>query len=129
MANGEIVFEAPWQSRVFGIAVALSEQGHFSWAEFQQQLIRVIRTWDDEQDEKRHDTWDERTRQSEYHYFDHFSAALSAILRSKGMLVEQELDALVAAYRERPHGHDHGDHTHHHNHTNNQPHDHPEKGR
>ena len=26
-ANGELVFEAPWESRAFGVAVALHESG------------------------------------------------------------------------------------------------------
>ena len=31
MANGEVIFDAPWQGRVFAMAVALSEQGVFVW--------------------------------------------------------------------------------------------------
>ena len=34
MANGELLFEAPWQARVFGMARALSEQGLYTWDEF-----------------------------------------------------------------------------------------------
>ena len=29
--NGELVFEAPWEARAFGLAVALSEAGQFPW--------------------------------------------------------------------------------------------------
>ena len=32
--NGELVFETPWESRSFGIAVALSKSGVFDWEEF-----------------------------------------------------------------------------------------------
>ena len=31
MQNGEVVFEAPWQSRVFSMAVSLSEAKVFHW--------------------------------------------------------------------------------------------------
>jgi nitrile hydratase accessory protein len=40
--NGELVFEEPWQGRVFGMAVALHEQGLFAWEEFRQELIASI---------------------------------------------------------------------------------------
>ena len=40
--NGELVFEAPWEGRAFGIAVALAEQGRYEWEDFRQWLIGVI---------------------------------------------------------------------------------------
>ena len=40
--NGELVFEEPWQGRVFGMAVALHERGLFEWEEFRQTLIAQI---------------------------------------------------------------------------------------
>jgi len=40
--NGELVFEEPWQGRVFGMAVALHEQGLFAWEEFRRELIARI---------------------------------------------------------------------------------------
>jgi nitrile hydratase accessory protein len=40
--NGELVFEAPWQSRAFGMAVALNEQGTFEWNAFRQRLIDEV---------------------------------------------------------------------------------------
>jgi nitrile hydratase accessory protein len=40
--NGELVFDEPWQGRVFGMAVALHEQGRYEWEEFRQTLIRRI---------------------------------------------------------------------------------------
>ena len=32
--NGEFVFEAPWEGRAFGMAVALKDQGHCEWGDF-----------------------------------------------------------------------------------------------
>ena len=40
--NGELVFEEPWQGRVFGMAVALHERGVYEWEEFRQGLIANI---------------------------------------------------------------------------------------
>jgi nitrile hydratase accessory protein len=40
--NGELVFEEPWQGRVFGMAVALHERGLYEWDEFRQTLIAQV---------------------------------------------------------------------------------------
>jgi nitrile hydratase accessory protein len=40
--NGELVFEQPWQSRAFGMAVALSEQGAYGWDDFRRRLVEEI---------------------------------------------------------------------------------------
>ncbi|MSQ27100.1 MAG: nitrile hydratase accessory protein [Dehalococcoidia bacterium] len=37
--NGELVFEAPWEGRAFGIAVALNEQGLYPWRSFRNSLV------------------------------------------------------------------------------------------
>lgn len=41
-ANGELVFEAPWQGRVFGLAVGLVERLDLDWDQFRQRLIAAI---------------------------------------------------------------------------------------
>ncbi|MBV6823620.1 nitrile hydratase accessory protein [Pseudomonas sp. PD9R] len=41
--NGELIFEAPWQSRAFGMAVSLSQQGLFTWATFRGELASSIK--------------------------------------------------------------------------------------
>ena len=40
--NGELVFEQPWESRAFGLAVGLSEAGVLPWPEFREALIYAI---------------------------------------------------------------------------------------
>ena len=40
--NGELVFEAPWQGRVLGLAVGLVQQQGLEWDEFRQRLIAAI---------------------------------------------------------------------------------------
>lgn len=97
-ANGEIVFEAPWQSRVFGMARALSEQGVFTWDEFREKLIQQI---------------SDNTDEGEYHYFDHFLEALTRLLTERQLCREEDLSALAGTYAQRPHGHDHA-HSHEH---------------
>ena len=41
-SNGEMVFDAPWESRLFGVTMALVEAERFSWSEFQQRLIASV---------------------------------------------------------------------------------------
>lgn len=40
--SGELVFHAPWERRVFAMAVALCEQGFYTWDEFRERLIAEI---------------------------------------------------------------------------------------
>ncbi len=41
-SNGELVFEAPWQARAFGMAVALLEREGLGWEAFRRHLIPAI---------------------------------------------------------------------------------------
>lgn len=92
MANGEVVFEALWQGRVFGMARALCEQGCYTWDEFRVKLIEEIANAGDEPDD---------------HYFDHFLAALTSLLSDKNLCEPGELHQRTEVLAERPHGHDH----------------------
>src|SRR5262249_45367404 len=40
--NGELVFDAPWQGRAFGMAIALNGRELYEWEEFRQALIAEI---------------------------------------------------------------------------------------
>jgi nitrile hydratase accessory protein len=46
--NGELVFTAPWQSRAFGMTMALCDAGGLEWEEFRQRLISAIAAWEAE---------------------------------------------------------------------------------
>ncbi len=99
IANGEVVFQAPWQGRVFGMAHLLAEQGHYTWDEFRAQLIEKIGDWD-------------RSAEADdpsvaYHYYDHFLAAFQALLAEKRLLDNVSVDDRFQTFSERPHGHDH----------------------
>lgn len=41
-SNGELVFTKPWESRAFGIAVALCDEGLLEWDAFRDELISEI---------------------------------------------------------------------------------------
>jgi nitrile hydratase accessory protein len=41
-ANGELTFDAPWQGRVFGVAIELTNQLGLPWDDFRRRLIAAI---------------------------------------------------------------------------------------
>ena len=96
MANGEVVFEEPWQGRIFAMAILLHEKGLFSWPEFQAELIAVISVWDNTE-----------SSESNYQYYEHFSEALKNLLNKKDIVGSGEISDRFDEFRSRPHGHDH----------------------
>ncbi|HUP87618.1 MAG TPA: hypothetical protein VM143_18335 [Acidimicrobiales bacterium] len=40
--NGELVFEAPWQGRAFGLCVAILEREGLEWDAFRSHLVAAI---------------------------------------------------------------------------------------
>ncbi|MEQ8859515.1 MAG: nitrile hydratase accessory protein [Pseudomonadales bacterium] len=107
MANGEVLFDAPWQGRVFGMARALAQAGAYDWDEFRARLMDEIAGWD-----RRHGA----DPTAEYAYYDHFLRAFERLLADKGLVSADSVGARATAFRARPHGYDHH---HHHDH----PHD------
>lgn len=93
MANGEVIFEAPWQGRAFGLARVLCEAGHYSWDEFREHLIANIAHWEsDNQGEP-------------YQYFDCFLSALMELLDQTGLCQSEALGVREAEFTARPHDH------------------------
>jgi nitrile hydratase accessory protein len=101
-ANGELVFAAPWESRVFGVTLSLYEAGHFEWSAFQAELIESIKAW-----EASHEPG------ASFEYYHCWLDALERLLDRLGVVEGAQLRARVAQYMSRPVGHDHGhDHDH-----------------
>jgi len=69
-------FDADWQRRAFGLAVALSEFGHYPWQDFQRELITAIGGWEETPVDAR-DRWE---------YYEHWVAALHQVVARHGML-------------------------------------------
>jgi cobaltochelatase CobN len=76
--NGELVFEAPWQARVFGMAVALSEEARYDWEEFRQELIRAVA--------------EAEARDGAFEYYEAWLLAFERVLARKGLLAPADLD-------------------------------------
>ena len=89
--NGELVFDAPWESRAFGLAVGLSQAGVYTWDEFRERLIAEIAAWE----AVGHPA-------EEWSYYERWLAALESILEAKGIAGDGELDARMDAIAATP---------------------------
>jgi nitrile hydratase accessory protein len=76
--NGELVFEEPWQGRVFGMAVALHERGRFEWEEFRRALIAQIAAAE--------------ARPGPFVYYEIWLQTFEELLAGKGLVTGAELD-------------------------------------
>ncbi len=94
--NGELVFEAPWESRLFGLTLSLCEAGRFEWEEFRRLLIEEIGAWEASHEDS--EGWS---------YYARWASALERLLAAKGLLANAEVDYRMREFAARPHGHDH----------------------
>ncbi len=88
-ANGEMVFAEPWEARAFGLALALSTEGHYEWDAFRQSLIRSISTW-----ESTHDVADPG-----WSYYERWLEALERLLVDRGLVAADEIDERAEEFR------------------------------
>ena len=94
--NGELVFEAPWERRVFGLTMALVERGAIDYASFRENLIAEIGA--SEQSGRLEEEWS---------YYRCWARALESLLIDRSTLSPSEVETRVEALAQRPHGHDH----------------------
>ena len=87
-SNGELAFNAPWERRVFGVTMALTD-GVFSYEDFRQQLIRCVAEAPDRP------------------YWQSWAAALEEVLSHACAIDAEAVDARHRQFLARPHGHDH----------------------
>ena len=80
--NGELVFDAPWESRAFGMAVVLNESGKYEWPEFVNNLA----------DEIKLDLAEEHT------YYEKWLHTLADLVAERGLFSETELDQRTHEY-------------------------------
>ena len=101
-SNGELVFAAPWESRAFGLAMALHDGGLFEWESFRQQLIAAVARAE--------------AAGGEFSYYRCWLEALQTLLDLEGLVDEASVENLAAELACRPAGHDHGNDDHDHGH-------------
>jgi nitrile hydratase accessory protein len=91
------VFAEPWQAQAFGLAVKLSEQGHFTWKEWAAALAEELKA-----------AANRGEPDDGSHYYEYWLMALERLVTAKrlsdpaAMLARKE--AWADAYRHTPHG-------------------------
>ena len=87
------MFDDEWQRRAFGLAVALSEFGHYPWEAFQQELIASIGSWQDAPPDAR----------GRWEYYEHWVTALRSVVQRHGLLDEGYVNPEDRAASQSPH--------------------------
>lgn len=82
--NGELVFEEPWEGRVFGLAVAMTQGGIYDWAEFRHRLVEETRV--------------DESREEPNAYYQRWVRALESLVVDRGLITSTEIEARAAAY-------------------------------
>jgi nitrile hydratase accessory protein len=71
-------FDHEWQRRAFGLAIALSEFGHYRWEDFQHSLIQKIAHWEGTPESER----------GAWQYYDHWVAALETVIADHRLVTD-----------------------------------------
>jgi len=79
--NGELVFQSPWESKTFGMAVALHKNGLYDWEDFRKLLILKIKEWQSKPADNRR----------EWNYYERWTSSLEELLVKKGIITRKEL--------------------------------------
>jgi nitrile hydratase accessory protein len=82
--NGELVFNAPWEGRAFGMALAVRAQHRYSWRRLQSLLERRITAAGPADDGS--------------HYYEHWIASLEDLLVEGGLISRADLDRRTEEY-------------------------------
>lgn len=98
--NGELAFEAPWESRLFGLTMSLHRAGVFAWEEFRTLLIEEIGRW-----QARAGTGEPGSEP--WSYWERWGTALETLLARRRVCTREELATRVEVLLTRPTGHDH----------------------
>ncbi|HEV8468056.1 MAG TPA: nitrile hydratase accessory protein [Candidatus Limnocylindria bacterium] len=78
--NGELVFEAPWEGRVFGLVVALTKTPGFEWEDFRRLLIAEI------------------ARDPDADYYAKWLSAFERFVLERRVLTNEELESRKSEY-------------------------------
>ena len=101
--NGELTFQAPWEARAFGLAVALNEKEIYEWREFSAELAATIAVAEQNKDPSS--------------YYARWVDSLEELVIARGLISREQLDARTAEYTSGIHD----DHDHPHDHQIQQP--------
>ena len=96
--NGELVFQAPWESRAFGVAIALHDAGAIDYEAFRSRLIAEIAAH-----ERSHGAGEDGAE-----YYERWLTALEQVLVEERIVSTAEIGERAAVIaHERAHDHEH----------------------
>jgi nitrile hydratase accessory protein len=82
--NGELVFNAPWEGRAFGMALAVRGRAPFGWGELREGLEQRIAAAGPDDDGSR--------------YYEYWVAALEDVLEARRLIDRAELEQRTREY-------------------------------
>jgi len=85
--NGKLCFSQEWERQAFGVALALSKNGHFDWEDFRQKLISAIGEWEDSH-ELEDPSWS---------YYERWLTALERLLVQEQIVTAEDLVARLGS--------------------------------
>lgn len=88
------VFDEPWQAQAFALAVALHQRGLFTWSEWAAALSKEVAKPGAASDGS--------------DYYQHWLAAIEALLSSKGVAGPETVAALTSSWQRAAHATPHG---------------------
>lgn len=80
-SQGRLQFPSAWQRQLYGLALAVSKEGHFEWEDFRRHLIASINEWE-RSDINVQPTWD---------YYELYLEALTRVLSDHGMTTPEDI--------------------------------------
>lgn len=82
--NGELVFQAPWEGRAFGMALAVRAHDAYRWEQLQQLLAERIAA--------------AGTADDGSHYYEHWVGAFEELLVRRALLSREALERRTTEY-------------------------------
>ncbi|GAC1400446.1 MAG: hypothetical protein NVSMB52_14040 [Chloroflexota bacterium] len=92
--NGELIFVAPWEGRVFSMALALHQAGIFAWWEFSEQLSLEIAG----QTSGSIDVHPNLDKDNDSVYYSQWLAALEKLIERKGLTTLLDVEIRTREY-------------------------------
>ncbi|MCC7107108.1 MAG: nitrile hydratase accessory protein [Chloroflexi bacterium] len=92
--SGELIFDAPWEKRGFGMVAALCEQGLVPFDDFRWRVAAAISTWE------RYN----HGQEEQFSFSQRWLAALERLLIDRGLLSKEEIDQRAATVTSPPAG-------------------------
>ena len=83
-ANGELVFEEPWEGRAFGVVVSMHQGDLYEWDEFRDRLIAAIAAV-------------EKTG-ADSSYYQQWLKSMESLVIHKGLITQEEIETRAAFF-------------------------------